>query len=258
MALAILLLAGLANLILGEMAPGNTWGVAYGTAAAVLMIGVAGFGVRRRMMHTALRLGLGRSRQWLYFHLYGGLLFLLLMLMHTGFQLPEGVLGWWIWLLAVWTGLTGLLGLALQQWIPKALGSGLSLEVHYDRIPTLLAELRDRAEDLAAAGSDPVRQLHTRKVAPELAAPTRRWRYFIDPTGSIHARLRDFEYLRGLLGAGEAAEVEQLEGLYRTKLEMDAHYTLQWALRSWLYLHVPISLVLVAIVLIHIGTVLYY
>ncbi|MDJ0788534.1 MAG: hypothetical protein QNK05_17140 [Myxococcota bacterium] len=257
-ALVILLATGLANLLLSEMVPGNIWGIAYGTAAATLMIGAAFFGVRRRMMHSALRLGLGGSRQWLYFHLYGGLLFLLLMFMHTGFRLPEGVLGWWMWLLAVWTGLTGLLGLALQQWIPKALGSGLGLEVHYDRIPELVAELRDRAEELSEGGHDPVRQLHARKVAPELAAPRRSWRYFIDPTGSIHSRLREFDYLRSLLGGEEARDVEALEGIYRAKLEMDAHYTLQWALRSWLYLHVPISLVLVAIVAVHIGTVLYY
>ncbi len=255
---AALVLLLLVNVAMGDLRPSAGFGLAYGVLAAVAMLGAAALAVRRRTMRLSTRLGLGRTRAWLYFHLYGGTLFALLVLMHTGFQLPAGVLGWWLWLLSLWTVLTGFLGLALQQWIPKALGSGLGLEVHYDRIPELVAELRDRAEELASTASEPVRQLHQRQVAPELAAPTRRWRYFIDPTGSIHARLRAFEYLRGLLGGDDRDGVTELEALLRAKLEMDAHYTLQWALRSWLYLHVPTSLVLVVLVVVHVGTIVYY
>ena len=42
------------------------------------------------------------------------------------------------------------------------------------------------------------------------------------------------------------------------KLEIDAHYTLQRALRGWLYFHAPPSLLLLALVAVHVATVLYY
>jgi cytochrome b subunit of formate dehydrogenase len=39
---------------------------------------------------------------------------------------------------------------------------------------------------------------------------------------------------------------------------LDAHYTLQKALRWWLYLHVPASLMLVLLVGLHVYAVIYY
>ena len=50
----------------------------------------------------------------------------------------------------------------------------------------------------------------------------------------------------------------ELQQLYRAKLELDAHYTLQHVLRGWLVLHVPVSLVLLVLVGLHVFTVLYY
>jgi hypothetical protein len=258
LALAACAAALLANAAFSDVRPASAWGLAYGTAAALLLLGVALFAARRRSMRLSTRLGLGRARSWLYFHVYGGTLFLVLVALHTGFRLPEGGLAWLLWGLALWTVGTGFLGLGLQQWIPKALGSGLGVEVHYDRIPALVAELRARADAIAAAASEPVQRVYARKVAPELHGPVRRWIYFVDITGRIQSRLGEFEYLRQRLPAEERGRVAELEGLFRTKLEMDAHYTLQRALRAWLLLHVPTSLVLVALVAAHVFTVLYY
>ena len=44
----------------------------------------------------------------------------------------------------------------------------------------------------------------------------------------------------------------------RTKLELDVHRTLQRPLRWWLYVHVPPSVLLLALVAVHLVTVLYY
>ena len=258
LALAACLAAFLANAVLSDVRPASAWGLGYGAAATLVMLGVALFAARRRSMRLATRLGLGRARSWLYFHVYGGTLFLVLLLLHTGFRLPEGGLAWLLWALALWTVLSGFLGLGLQQWIPKALGSGLGVEVHYDRIPALVAELKTRADAVAAAASEPVQRVYARKVAPELRAPAWRWIYFVDITGRIQSRLGEFEYLRQRLPAEERGRAAELEGLFRTKLEMDAHYTLQSVLRGWLLLHVPASLVLVGLVAVHVFTVLYY
>ena len=246
------------NLALWEVRPGSWIGMSYGIAATIFMFGAALFGARRRTMRFASRHGLGKSRSWLYFHLYGGSLFLLLVLMHSGFRLPVGALNWWIWILSLWTALSGLGGLTLQKWIPKVLASGLSVEVNYDRIPELTSEIRQRAEDLAATCDDSVRALFNKKVAPALAAPKRSLIFFLDPTGGIQARLKPFRYLEGRLPTEEREKLVELERLYRAKLEFDAHYTLQRALRGWLYFHAPLSLVLVALVALHIFTVLYY
>ncbi len=241
-----------------ELASGNAWGIAYGIACTVVLVIVALFGMRRRMPALAARLRLGSANAWLRVHLYGGVLFLLLLLMHSSFRLPAGALTWWLWGLSVWTVLSGTLGLILQRWLPRVLASGLSSEVLYERIPALIDDLRERSEALSATCGDSIRALYAREVAPALDAPQRRLIYFIDVTGGIRSRLRSFEYLRGFLPADERGRLEELETLYRAKLELDAHHTLQWPLRGWLMLHVPLSLVLLVLVGVHIFTVLYF
>ena len=246
------------NLALWDVHPSTPLGMSYGIAAAVFLVGAAIYGLRRRSMRFASRLGLGRSRAWLYFHLYGGGLFLLLVLMHSGLRLPVGALNWWLWLLSLWTAASGLGGLMLQRWIPRVLASGLSVEVNYDRIDELTADVRERAERLAADCDDSVRALYEKTVAPALRAPERGLIFFLDPTGGIQARLAPFRYLEGRLPAEEKEKLERLERLFRVKLEIDAHYTLQRALRGWLYFHAPASLLLLALVVVHVATVLYY
>ena len=246
------------NLIFWDVHPGSPLGMSYGIAATVLLLGAAAYGARRRSMRFASRLGLGRSRAWLYFHVYGGGLFLLLVHMHSGWRLPMGALNWGLWLLSLWTVASGLAGLALQRWIPRVLASGLSVEVNYDRVDELAKGVRERAEQLAESCDDSVRALYQKTVAPALVAPERRLIYFLDPTGGIQTRLAPFRYLENRLPREERLELVELERLFRAKLEIDAHYTLQRALRGWLIVHAPTSFLLVALVAIHISTVLYY
>lgn len=247
-----------ANSLFAEVSPGSVWGLAYGTAAALLMVAAALYGMRRRALSLASKYRLGSARNWLYLHLYGGALFLLLMLMHSAFRIPSGAVNWWLWLLSGWTVASGLFGLALQQWIPRTLGSGLGLEVVYERVGELVGELRDKAEALAATSAEPVQALYARRVAPELAAPKRRWIYFLDITGGKQGQLKEFDYLRRFLSSEEKEKLGELARLYKAKLDLDAHYTLQTALRGWLWAHVPTSMVVLILLILHLGAVFYY
>ena len=256
--LAVCVVAYLLNILLSDVESRNAWGLSYGIAATLFLVGVILLGWRRRAMGVASRLRLGRSRTWLYLHIYGGILFLVLAMMHSGLHLPTGSLTWTIWLLSVWTTASGLLGLLLQKWIPRALTSGLSIEVNYDRIPELIDQIRERAERIAASCGDSARRLYGRQIAPSLVGPHRSLMYVVDITGGIQSRLKELRFLRKLQSGDERKKLDELEQLYRTKLEIDAHYTLQWLLRWWLYFHVPTSLLLLACVVVHIFVVTYY
>ena len=257
-AFGVCILSFAANATFSEIRPGNAWGLAYGVGAATLMLAAALYGMRRRTMPIATRMGLGTARSWLYLHIYGGSLFLVLMLMHSGFRLPRGTTTGWLWGLSLWTVASGLLGLALQQWIPRVLGSALSVEVLYERIPELVDEVRAKAESCVASCSEPVKRLYAARLAPTFEGPRRRWIYFADVTGDIQSHLKDLHYLKGLTSAEEQEKLTELAALYEAKLELDAHYTLQLPLRCWLYSHVPLSLVLVAFLVLHVFAVLYY
>jgi hypothetical protein len=228
---------------------------AYGIAAALVSVAVVAYGGRRRAQRVR---SLGRTWYYLEVHVYGGALFLLLMLMHSSFRLPQGVLTWWLWAASLYLTVSGLLGLVLQKWIPTLLASGLSVEVHLDRIPDLIVETRQRAEALLESAAEPVRAVYEREIAPVMVGPQPRWIYFVDATGGFRSRARRIEHIRRLLPESDRAVLDEMLELYRTKLEMDAHFTLQRVLRLWLYLHVPVALLMFGLLAMHVLFVLYY
>ncbi len=253
-AVLLCVVAVIVNRRSGPLRPGTTWGWVYGTLAATMLLGAAAYLGRRRLVRRAV----GSAQSWLQFHIYGGTLFILLVLMHTGFRPPAGILGWSMWLLSMWLVLSGLLGIVLQRWIPALLASGLTTEVLYDRIPELVASIGEQAVVLTATCDQAVRDFYERSLSASMAGPQPRLIYYLDITGGIQSRTRQFDHIRNFLSAGEVKKLNHLETLFRAKLEMDAHYTLQRTLRWWLYGHVPASVVLIALVGFHIFSVLYY
>ncbi len=244
----------LVNVLVADVEPGNAWGLTYGTLATIAMAVVAAYGVRRRTMQRDL----GRTRQWLLLHVYGGGLFLLFMLMHSGFVFPHGPLNIVLWTLSVWVSLSGAIGVLLQKWIPRLLSSGLSLEAVYERIPDLIDEMRQECENLVMTAGEPVRRLYEETMAPAMAGVAPRAIYCIDITGGVGARMREWYYVGSVLDDEEGKKLDRLSTLFRAKLELDAQYTLQRTLRWWLYTHVPASVLLLGAVLIHLYAVLYY
>ena len=243
------------SLGLGQVRPGSAWGIGYGVAAVIVLGGVALYGVRRR----ALRLRfLGGSWYYLQLHVYGGALFLLLVLMHTAFSIPNGILTGWLWFLSMWLVFGGFVGLVLQKWIPTLLNTGLTTEVHLSRIPELIAEVHSRAETITETGPEVLRDLYIQRLAPHMSGPRPRWGHYFNVTSLIQSESEQFNQVRSLLAERDRARLDELEELYRTKLEMDAHYTLQRTLRGWLYLHTPVAVAVVGLLTLHIFFVIYY
>ena len=231
----------------------GAWTMAYGIAAVALLVVALAYTARRRMP----RWGPAPLYHWVQAHVYGGALFLVLVAVHSKLAAP-GPLAWGLWASSLWVVGTGLAGVFLQKWIPPALTSALATEVHYDRIPELVAAVRAEVEELVAASGESVRRFHEASLTAALAGPRTSLVYFFDITGGIQAHMRRFDRMQRLLEGDDRQRLEALRTLVRTKLEMDAHYTLQRALRWWLYLHVPPVFLLLALVGAHVFAVLYY
>src|SRR5258708_26268516 len=90
----------------GTWAPGTTAGMAMGIAAAAIVFVEALYPVRRRLVLWPLT----TSERWLQFHVYGGCLAGVLVLLHVGFRWPAGRLGWTMAAAGAWTLASGILG----------------------------------------------------------------------------------------------------------------------------------------------------
>src|ERR1700729_152419 len=142
-----------------------------GASGIGLMFGIAGYAM---MLYAGL-LGarkqvptwrIGRAQTWMRGHIWLGLLSLLLILYHAGFAF-RGPLTLVMMLLFFIVIGSGILGAAIQHYVPNFMTSRVPLETIYEEIPHVRAQLREEADQLAAAICGPLD-----KAAPQPEAET--------------------------------------------------------------------------------------
>ena len=233
--------------------PGRFWGLTYGSVAAALFVNAGLYPLRRRLLAWPL----GTVQRWLQLHIYGSVVAMVLVLGHMGFRLPAGTMGWWLFGLTVWTTATGLMGVALQKWLPVRLARNLNIEVIYERLPEQVERLRGDANTLMTGAGDALRRVYEQDVVPLLSAPSLRWSAVFDLRGN---RARIVEPLTRIDAFIEESDRERLRALtviVNDKLDLDVHGSVQRALRFWLYTHVPPAMLLLGLLVVHIAAVVY-
>jgi hypothetical protein len=228
-------------------------GLAFGFLAAALFAFAMSYPARRPRAWP-----LPNARAWLQAHLYLGALALWATLIHAGFAWPAGGLSLWLLLLASWTTATGLIGVALQKWIPAALAEGLRVEALLPRIPELVEKNLAEADALAATASDVLERFYRTEVRGTLVALAPSWSYLVDVRSGREHGLERFRRMAPFVAVEERPLLDSLESLYVEKLELDAHFTLQRLLRGWLLLHVPAAGVMMGLIALHALTWILY
>jgi len=125
---------------------GSTGGLVFGSAGFAFMIFAALLGARKRV--PAWRLG--RAQAWMRGHLWLGLLSLPLILFHGGFHFGGALTRVLMWLVIL-TVASGVLGAALQNYVPRIMTRDVPLETIYDEIGNVLKALREEADRVMEA-----------------------------------------------------------------------------------------------------------
>lgn len=230
--------------------PGRAGGLTFGTLAALLFLNGALYPLRRRLLAWPL----GTAQRWLQLHIYGGVLAMLFVLIHTGFALPFGTMGWWLFGLSLWTTLTGVAGTMLQKWIPAVVAGSLRVEALAARMPQLVARLQAEADELMRGAPDRLIAAYQADIRPLLQQPEPAWAYVANVQAG---RVRYEPRLAALDRLADAGRVSELRAIVTEKAELDVHLSLQRALRTWVLLHVPPAIVLLGLLAVHIFAVLY-
>jgi hypothetical protein len=233
---------------------GDGSGLTFGTLAAVLTFIGALYPFRRRLLIWPV----ATAQDWLQVHVYGSTLAGLFVLIHVGFRWPNGQFGWWLFGLSMWTTVSGLMGVGLQKWVPALLAAHLTVEAIYERIPELIEQLQGEAAGTMEGASDVLQRFYDAQVQPALAGLTPSWSYVLDVHRGRDQRLAPFEHLRSFVGDEDKQRLVDLKAIVTEKLELEAHYSVQRALRLWPVLHVPPAVLLLAAVIVHVAAVWYY
>ncbi|MCU1234512.1 MAG: hypothetical protein JWP63_2479 [Candidatus Solibacter sp.] len=89
---------------------------------------------------------LGRVKTWLSAHVWLGLLSFLLILEHAGFRWGHGLAAILMWIFAIIL-VSGIFGVAMQNYIPKRMTELVPHETIYEQIPTVIRGLRIEADE---------------------------------------------------------------------------------------------------------------
>ena len=209
------------------------------------------FNVRKRLP----MLPLGHAHWWTLVHSVVGILAGALFFLHTETLWPQGTYEQGLALLLYIATLSGIFGYVIQRLYPKRL-AGHGVEVIYERIPQELAVLRDAAESIVLRCTKEAKADTLARYYVE----TFQW-YFLRPrflmshlTGagkSDYWLEQQFTASRQYLNELERTFLDELRALAERKDSIDFHYAAQHLMKSWLLVHIPSVIGLIALVLWH-------
>lgn len=222
-----------------------------GWCLLILFVVLALYNLRKRLPF----LPLGTSASWLQFHIYIGLLTVLLFILHIHFRIPNGILEGTLALLYVTVAGTGILGLLLSRVFAKRLASR-GEEVIFERIPAIRRHIRENAEKLveravSETSSPTIQEFYGKQLDSFFRRMCNFWAHLFNSTRPRHALLTDLGALDRYLNDQEREISSELATLICIKDDLDYHHTLQGVLKYWLFLHIPLSFSLLIVSVLH-------
>ena len=121
---------------------GSAMGLVFGFAGTGVIIFECLLSLRKKYPASPV----GRVSLWLRAHVWLGLLSFLLILFHSGFHWGRGLASLLMWLFAIIT-ISGVVGVALQNYIPTRMMELVRRETIYAQIPHNIIELRREADE---------------------------------------------------------------------------------------------------------------
>lgn len=121
---------------------GSAMGLVFGFAGTGVIIFECLLSLRKKYPASPV----GRVSLWLRAHVWLGLLSFMLILFHSGFHWGRGLASLLMWLFAIIT-ISGVVGVALQNYIPTRMMELVRRETIYAQIPHAIIELRREADE---------------------------------------------------------------------------------------------------------------
>jgi len=220
-----------------------------------LLFSIVGFLALYNLRKRFVTIPLGSNATWLQLHIYVGLISVFVFFLHLDWEVPNGYLEVALACLFILVAASGAIGIYLSRRLPKLL-TRRGEEVIFERIPNYIVELKREAETLVLE-------------AAELAESTTLSDHYRVHLGIFFSKPRHFfshlllsrRPLYGILTALESNErylnPEELEASRKLRLlvekkdELDFHFALQYALKAWLFVHVPTTFVMLLLTVLH-------
>jgi hypothetical protein len=261
---------------------GSALGLAFGVVGFLFMVFAGLLGLRKKFPVWRV----GRAQSWMRGHLWLGLLSFPLILFHGGFHFSGTLTGMLMWMfLLVWV--SGILGAALQHFMPRFQTAQLPMETIYEQIDRVRGQLAQEAgqivEETRSALDGEVSHASERQRALSASAGTQGGltvasglqanqqagaqlqRFldeeilpYLDRAGSHAMNLSQsakaqkmFQQFRVLLAPELHSNLDDLENICEEKRQLDRQSRLHKILHGWLLVHIPLSYALLLLGAVH-------
>src|SRR5437773_3121849 len=121
---------------------GSLMGLFFAAAGTGIIVFECLLGLRKKYPASPL----GRVKTWLSAHVWLGLLSFFLILLHSGFHWGHGLAAVLMCLFTVIL-VSGIFGVALQNYIPRRMTELVTRETIFEQIPTVIRGLRVEADE---------------------------------------------------------------------------------------------------------------
>lgn len=249
---------------------GSPSGIAYGIFGTVAILVLLAFGVRKRWYRSTW----GTLDGWLQSHIYLGLLSALVIFFHSGFRFHDRVAVAAFVTLGVVVA-SGFVGASLYTSVPRRL-SDVESDLTPAELSAQIQQLADGMARIAGSRSQPFQEVCRGLLAESLPGRLAGWRLMLTSRGAGAKRATSGRSSGAGGGGGpapwavhltrvppaEQEDLRQLLVLSRQRSELLERLIAQQRYRNllgaWLYLHVPLSIALLALVAAHLAAVFYY
>ena len=244
--------ASIAGYVMIDQQPrpnGGSWyGYTLGTIGLGLILWLSLLGVRKRRANP----GAWSLKAWTSAHVYLGLSLAVVGTLHTGFQIGWNVhtLAYVLMLLVI---VTGIYGVVVYAALPASLSANRKEMTRAQMLDALTAidrQLESAAQPLARAEAD--------LVIAALGQDTFHGGALGRLTGS-YPRCATARALRAMpQGAGEARVIALLEKRRDQLAQIRGALRIRALLEVWLFIHIPLTIALIAALTAHVISVFYY
>jgi hypothetical protein len=256
---------------------GGSWqGLMFGVAGSGLMV-LAGLLAGRKKVP---RLPIGSARLWLKAHIWLGLLSVPLILFHAGFRWG-GLLEQALLIVFALVILSGLAGVAFQQYLPRHMKEATSSEAMFEQIPHVCTALRAAADEhvvslcgslfppnddeslagvtgadapVEESGMEVLREFYVDAIRPFLAADSAGDCPLLNQSRSATI----FSQFQQSIPTAGRNVLKQLESICDERRDLDKQARLHRWLHLWLFVHVPLSMSLLVLGVVHAVMSVYY
>ncbi len=261
---------------------GSALGLTYGIAGFLFMLFAGLLGLRKKFPVWRI----GRAQSWMRGHLWFGLLSFPLILFHGGFHFGGTLTRMLMWLF-VFVWVSGILGAALQHFMPRFQTAQLPMETIYEQIDRVRGQLAEEAgqlvEETCSALEGEVSRASERQRAMSASAGTQggltvasglqanqqvstqlrqfldeEMRPYLERAGAHAMRLgqttqaqKMFQQFRVLLPPELHSNLDDLENICEEKRQLDKQSRLHKILHGWLLVHIPLSYALLLLGAVH-------